>query len=291
MGTKIEWAAASWSPITGCSKISEGCTNCYAERMAKRLKGRYGYSADDPFKVTFHANKLEQPLHWRKPRMIFVCSMGDLFHENIPFDSYSFDKILITMARCPEHTFILLTKRPLRMKECFDRWQAGKAVFPLIGNHERDNRICYKWPLPNVFCGVTAENQKRADERIPILLQIPAKVRFVSVEPMLGPINLTLRNSGVMIIQNQGISFNNWNTLTGKCGELSTSKLDWVIAGCESGTKRRPAKIEWFRNLRDQCVDAGVPFFLKQIEVSGRVQKMPELDGTVWNQTPEKESN
>lgn len=174
MSTKIEWAEETWNPITGCTKISEGCANCYAERMAHRLAGRYGYPKDEPFKPgTWHLDKIDINL-FRPGQRVFVCSMGDMFHKAVNIRGTEMRELFECMALYPETTFMLLTKRPERMKECIDFIYGSD--FPEI--------------MPHVWLGVTAENQQRADERIPILLQIPAAVRFVSIEPMLGPIVL-----------------------------------------------------------------------------------------------------
>ena len=246
MTTKIEWAQETWNPITGCSKISEGCQNCYAERMAKRLAGRSGYPKADPFKVTFHPERLTQPHKWKKPRMIFVCSMGDLFHEGV--DPGWLTDVFGVMHRNPQHTFILLTKRP-------------------------ENVPAHKtWHRKNIWLGVTAENQQRADERIPTLLKIPAAVRFVSVEPMLGAVDLNERE---LLIDKRRFKYTIGNY------------LDWVICGGETGPGARSMQIEWVQNLKDQCVVAGVPFFLKQMHMGGKMVKMPELDGMVWDEMPE----
>ena len=183
--TKIEWADAVWNPVTGCTPISEGCQNCYAERMATRLKGRYGYPEDEPFKVTLHPEKLKEPLKWKKPRRVFVCSMGDLFHEQVP-DGY-IAKVWEVMSNASQHTFLVLTKRPQRMEDFLARlgWYThDREVNPAEAVLDEGG----KYTLKNVWLGVTAENQQRADERIPILLQIPAALRFVSIEPMLGPV-------------------------------------------------------------------------------------------------------
>lgn len=170
--TKIERADKVWNPVTGCTKVSPGCANCYAERMVKRLAGRAGYSADNPFAVTLHEDKLDEPLRWRKPARVFVCGMGDLFHEDVP------DRLIWqvwdVMAYCMEHRFMVLTKRPERMR----RIASDLANF-------------YGGGLDNVWLGVTAENEEMADERIPRLLETPAAKRFVSVEPCLGQIDLT----------------------------------------------------------------------------------------------------
>ena len=243
MPTKIEWCQETWNPVTGCSHAgSPGCDHCYAKRMAQRLKGRYGYPKDDPFKVTSHPDRLDQPLKWEKPRRIFVVSMGDLFHEDVKYEWT--DSIWSRMAKCPQHTFLVLTKRPERMSE----FVSEVGVF----NYD---------VLPNLWLGVTAENQATADERIPILLQIPAAVRFVSVEPMLSEI----------WIQNY---LNLYEPTTGKPGVKIVGAdmfgyqqkrfIDWVIVGGESGPCARPMHPDWARSIRDQCKAAGVPFFFKQ---------------------------
>ena len=231
--TKIEWAERVWNPVTGCTKVSPGCQNCYAERMAKRLRGRYGYPQDDPFKVTLHPDRLQEPvewLKWRKPKMIFVCSMGDLFHEDVPFDFIDrvFAMLSWGQAKDLDNKFLILTKRPERMLEYFkqrDDWFDGE-----LGNRSRLS--CFE----NTWLGVTAENQEQADKRIPILLQIPAAKRFVSIEPMLGDVAL-----------------------------FDIEKLDWIIVGAESGQNRRECKNEWVRDIIGQCKVASIPVFIKQL--------------------------
>ena len=259
--SKIEWTDSVWNPITGCSHAgSPGCDNCYAKRMAQRLKGRYGYPKDNPFKVTFHPDRLDQPLKWKKPRQIFVVSMGDLFHEDVEWNWQY--KIFEIMLINQDHTYLILTKRPERMKKVLlDIW------FHLGRNYPESKP---DFPLRNIWLGVTCENQEQADKRIPILLQIPAAIRFVSIEPMLSKINLRLYDYAT------------------SCGRHSVKRyfINQVICGTESGPRRRHAKIEWIRNLRDQCMDANVPFFLKQIEINGKVVKMPELDGKIWSGIP-----
>lgn len=250
MSTKIEWTDETWNPITGCTPTSEGCQNCYAKRMATRLRGRYGYPKDNPFKVTFHPDRLAQPLKWKKPRRIFVCSMGDLFHKSVP--NLTIDLIWEKMKKCPKHTFLILTKRPERLLKDYDNSD----------------------PLPNVWLGVTAENQARADERIPMLLQIPAAVRFVSLEPLLGPVDFTDRPL------DPESTMGEWSDL---------DQLNWVIVGGESGPGARRMRIDWVRSVRDQCQEAGVPFFfkqMKQMQIRGKLIKMPKLDGRVWDEMP-----
>lgn len=230
--TKIEWTDFSWNPITGCSPVSEGCEHCYARRMAQRLKGRYGYPQDDPFRVTFHLDRLEQPLKWKKPRHIFVVSMGDLFHEDV--DGTWIVNIFedVIWPTRDTHIYLLLTKRPERMAAFFDLFLGWKDWYQ-------------QYP---VWLGVTAENQQRADERIPILLQIPAAKHFVSIEPMLGPVSLRSPPA-------RGRGFRQWDQI---------HKLDWVIVGGESGPGARPMYPGWPRAARDHCQEAGVPFFFKQ---------------------------
>jgi protein gp37 len=275
--TRIEWADSVWNPVTGCSPVSEGCENCYAKRMSKRLAGRYGYSKDEPFKVTLHPDRLGQPLRWKKPRRIFVCSMGDLFHEDVPNEFI--DYVFAVMGRSQQHTFILLTKRPERMREYLQagRYQqilniAYRLKFRPEGLGKGiDNPKDMRW-WPNVWLGVTAENQQRADERIPILLQIPAAVRFVSVEPMLGVVDLVAALDAAIGIEGKveipavdGID--NW--------------LHWVICGGETGPGARPTHPDWVRNLRYQCQASGVPFFFKSWGEWCPVKKAEDLSTNI----------
>lgn len=286
--SKIEWTEYSWNPVSGCTPISEGCQNCYAKRMSKRLAGRCGYPADDPFKVTLHPDRLSEPLKWKKPRRIFVCSMGDIFHEEVP-DEFIGEIFSIILDTEHKHTYLILTKRPKRALEWFRKHPKG--IF--VGANSFYEPIYYRWPLQNVWFGVTTENQARADERIPILLEIPAAVRFVSVEPMLEPVDLS-----------------KWIY----CGDRPL--LNWVICGGETGPGARPMHPDWARSLRDQCQAAGVPFFFKQwgeykpLPFSGRddglhtLQEYPGckydfvkvgkknagriLDGRIWDEFPEQ---
>jgi len=212
--------------------------------MAKRLAGRCGYPASPhEFDVTLHIEKLEAPLRWRKPSRVFVCSMSDLFHPAVPFEFIR--NVYNIAAFAPRHNFQILTKRPERALE-FYNWLA-------MGVTSCD--------YPNVWLGVTAENQEQADTRIPILLQIPAAMHFVSIEPMLGEVDLTnIRQlhrhidslTGLAWIQNSG-------TFSSEC-----NKLDWVICGGETGPGARSLRLEWVRDLRDQCLVASVPFFFKR---------------------------
>jgi len=240
--------------------------------MSKRLAGRCGYDKDEPFKVTLHPNRLDEPLRWKKPRRVFVCSMGDLFHEAVNFEFIN--RIWATMfsAVCHKHTFMILTKRPERMLEFFE-WTQKRIRQGIFGVEFERNHI---------WLGVTAENQEQADKRIPILLQIPAAVRFVSVEPMLGALDL-LSNDYLGGCINCEICLDNPKS----CINLAQNrKLDWIICGCETGPGARPMHSDWVMSLRDQCQYAGVPFFLKQMEINGKIVKMPKLDGKVWDEMP-----
>jgi protein gp37 len=261
MATKIEWAEETWNPITGCTKISEGCQHCYAERMAKRLRGRFGYPADEPFRVTLHPDRLEQPLRWRKPRRVFVCSMGDLFHDAV---SYGFiDGVMRTIGICHlenrGHKFLILTKRPKRMLHYFTR-----GMFMLHDRKGQSNHGGWAdWnkdePWSNLWLGVTVENQQRADERILILLQTPAAVRFVSMEPMLGSTDLGRAcPCGYYCDESVGHVDHPFWTPGIKPG------IGWVIVGGETGPSARPMHPDWVRSIRDQCMEAGVSFFFKQ---------------------------
>ena len=308
--TRIEWAEVVWNPVSGCTPISEGCQNCYAKRMANRLRGRCGYPAHEPFKVTLRRERLIEPLKWKKPRRVFVCSMGDLFHEDVPFQFIA--TVFGVMANSSQNIYIVLTKRPQRMKEFFD-WLFSNAAKYYARGHRTvpydDDRInvfimkiaseyginldfMRQWPLFNVWLGVTAENQARADERIPILLQIPAAVRFVSVEPMLGPVDLSKWLGGTWYCETCECTvdpeFVPFSEIHYPCENYLDfiPGIDWVICGGESGSGARPMHPEWVRSLKDQCQEAGVPFFLKSLYIDGKIIKMPELDGRRYNEIP-----
>lgn len=268
MSTNIEWCDDTWNPVTGCTPISEGCKNCYAERMAKRLAGRFGYPKDDPFRPgTVHADKLDWPLSLPKGKgkRIFVSSMGDLFHSDV--DSMFTIRILDRIAQRPDHTFILLTKRPENALELCVKF--GLVPFSWCAN-ESGTPSGVSWPS-NAWIGVTAENQESADKRIPILLQIPAKVRFVSVEPMLGPVDL----SRFLPDSPDEIPF-----------KLDSEVLQWVICGGETGPGSRTMMSAWAMDLQGQCLGASTPFFFKK-HSSFWVKSMPnKLAGQKWEQFP-----
>lgn len=260
MPTKIEWADYSWNPITGCEPISEGCKNCYAKRMANRFRGRFGYPKDNPFEPgTFHLDKLHAPLDCKKPGRWFVCSMGDLFHDNV--NVHFIDRVWATMRIAPKHTFMVLTKRPENILKYYRIRKEHEGFFE----------------SENIWIGVTAENQKTAEERIPILLDIPAAIRFVSIEPMLEDMN-------IMKWLYPGISYYE-NERTGEKSEYSKlAKLDWVICGAETGPGKRWMETEWAISLQLQCEKANIPFFFKKSSWSYDNHK---LGGKIYEQFPE----
>ena len=270
--SKIEWTEASWNPIAGCSVLSPGCTNCYAMRQAGgRLRSTAKFAGlTRPTKVgpvwtgvmRFWEKALEQPLRWKDPHRIFVNSMSDLFHESVPTEWI--DRIFAIMALCPQHQFQVLTKRAEQMR---DYISGMKSLFA-GGIPERladialtipsaPPNIIDRWPLPNLHLGVSVEDQQRADERIPVLLDTPAAVRWISAEPLLGPVDLmtiTVKARGMTHI------FPSLTT-TG----FGNPPLDWVVIGGESGPHARPFSMEWARSIITQCREAQTPVFMKQV--------------------------
>lgn len=361
MSTAIEWTDATWNPVTGCTKVSPGCAFCYIDRTPPfRMENRrFMNGATD---VRLHPDRLDMPLRWRKPRRIFVNSLSDVWHEDVP-DEF-IDRMFATMAICgaqrqtcgagtrcqhepestgcwqqgdgrelPVHTFQVLTKRPERMRAYLsdeDRFQrivdvGNDPEWHIKWGEPEDMIDGVGWPLPNVGLGVSVENQRMADERIPLLLETPAAVRFLSVEPLLGPVSLSPYLSepeGKTILrsyyQGPGGSFQTPPTPVGPA-----RLIDWVIVGGESGgpeyrrlVKRcshsarprhisssvychqcnetgwlpKPAALSWVRSLRDQCVAAEVPFFMKQWggprpKSGGRL-----LDGVTWDEMPQRQA-
>jgi protein gp37 len=257
MPTQIEWTDETWNPVTGCSKVSQGCKNCYALREWPRLAANpkaTAYFGREFTDVAVHTERLTTPLRWTRPRRIFVNSMSDLFHEDVPFDFI--DQVFAVMgnAFCMDkgHVFQVLTKRPERMhayltdtETVYRVTRAMKAMkLDLPGENSPPT-----WPLPNVWLGVSVEDQATADQRIPVLLRTPAAVRWISAEPLLGPMEITFA-LGMHIDE-----YGNWRVGGG---------LDWVVVGGESGPKARPMHPKWVFSLRDQCAKAGVPFLFKQ---------------------------
>ena len=281
--SSIEWTDATWNPVTGCDVVSPGCTNCYAMRLAgtrlKHIPSRASLTRDTKAgpvwngEIRVNEEWMDQPLRWKRPRMIFVCAHGDLFHEKVPDEVL--DRVFAVMALSPQHTFQVLTKRSARLRDYINRPHGyfdhqrredtaiERACWDILRDRRTlsENLIKWPWPLPNVWLGVSAEDQKRADERIPDLLATPASIRFVSAEPLLGPINL--RRIRIAPDHHTIIDALDGYAVAGKPGRERTM-LDWVIVGGESGRGARPMHPAWARQIRDQCENAGVPFFFKQ---------------------------
>jgi len=230
----IEWTESTWNPLTGCTKVSPGCKHCYAERMARRLQAMGQPNYRNGFKLTLHEHALELPLHWGQPQMIFVNSMSDLFHEEVPIEFIL--KVFEVMKKASWHTFQVLTKRSKRLLEL-------------------DHKLT--WP-DNVWMGVSVEN-KDYTFRIDHLRQTRAKTKFLSLEPLLGPLH-----------------------------NLNLSRTNWVIVGGESGPKARLMQQAWVVDIRDQCRDANVPFFFKQWGGTNKKKSGRELDGRTWDELPKK---
>lgn len=291
MSSKIEWTEETWNPTVGCSEASTGCKNCYAKSMTHRLghnpkmgdrytglttKKKNG-KVDFTGELRLNEAALLKPLKKKKPTMYFVNSMSDLFHENVPFEWI--DKVFAVMTLCPQHTFQILTKRAERMKEYFDSLHNNNEhKFRLsqikIGRWNSWSKLLnfakYSRPLPNVWLGVSVENQTQAIKRIPYLLKTPAAVRFVSAEPLLGKIDFTSifqkEVNGVKCYLDALKGFDWWYDAYEMEGDYKWhgAKLDWIIVGGESGHGARPMHPDWVRSIRDQCKESGVPFFFKQ---------------------------
>ena len=317
-GTKIEWTDATWNPVTGCSVVSPGCTNCYAMRLAgtrlRHIASRAGLTRDTKAgpvwtgEVRFNEKDLTQPLRWREPRMVFVCAHGDLFHESVP-DEW-IDRVFAVMALAPQHTFQVLTKRARRMRayvEALVEDQQGfrmeaicDAAVKLTGSPCAAHVEDVLMPLPNVWLGVSVEDQARADERIPDLLATPAAVRWVSAEPLLGPVDFArvgnidtvksampdalrraqkdrpLRGDGsisgsqIDSIASPHSSILYFQTPDHMGGFTVTSPrewphLDWIVVGGESGPGARPMQVGWARAIVEQCKASGTKCFMKQL--------------------------
>lgn len=289
--TTIQWTEKTWNPIRGCSVVSPGCVNCYAMKQAHRFSGDgrpyAGLTKQTKAgpqwsgKVMLAEDHLNDPLRWREPRRVFVNSMSDLFHESVP-DEW-IDRIFAVMALADHHTFQILTKRAKRMHDYLVKRDWGFAV-----NRIAKRVVHYNGfgevvpPLRNVWLGVSAEDQKHADERIPLLLRTPAAIRFISAEPLLGPIDLTELPS---FFDGENRPLMRLNALRGRhhCGPAvkdAESRLDWVIVGGESGNGARPFEVSWARSIVKQCAAAKVPCFVKQL---GRVPLMSEDE---WRAAP-----
>lgn len=274
--SRIEWCDSTINVVYGCTPVSPGCAHCYAARMAGRLGAlTRGTHAGGRWtgKLNIFPERMLQACRWRKPRRIFVNSMGDLFHPDVPDEAL--DRVFAVMALCPQHTFQVLTKRPERMLEYMtsmykgERYISREAHIIQTGDNgpaPHIELVDLRRPLPNVWLGVTAEDQKRADERIPVLLNTPAAKRFVSVEPMLGAVDLWAVKDGSWYDREGATRYNAltgtaWWGSDGSHGLGGGPRLDWIICGGETGPGARPMHPDWARSLRDQCV--GVPFYFK----------------------------
>jgi protein gp37 len=234
--TTIEWTDATWNPVTGCTKISAGCDRCYAERFSERFRGTPGHPFEMGFDLTLRPERRDQPLRWRAPRMIFVNSMSDLFHKEVPAEFLA--RVCETMERAHWHTFQVLTKRSSLMRDFLRR------------------RYRHSHGPRHIWFGVSVEDGSKKS-RIRHLRETPAGVRFLSIEPLIGPV-----------------------------GNLDLKGIDWVIVGGESGPGARPMNAAWVREVRDQCISAGVRFFFKQWGGLRPKSGGRELDGEVWSQFP-----
>lgn len=277
MSTGIQWTDETWNPVVGCEKVSQGCKNCYAKQIhdtrhkaflaGKKVAPQYAH----PFEtVQLKPERLLDPMRWRKPKRVFVNSVSDLFHEDVPEDFLA--AVFGIMAVAHTHTFQILTKRPERMREIVSRLTlaeciAGLGIYAqqtgLDLDYDRLNHHLesydHLWPLSNVWLGVSVEHQAAANERIPLLLDTPAAVRFLSCEPLLGPVDLT----PFLYDEVEGTAMPDYSSL-----RASNRGLSWVIGGGESGAKARPCDIAWLRSLLADCRSAGVPFFMKQVGAS-----------------------
>lgn len=279
--TSIEWATHVWNPTTGCDQVSPGCDNCYALTMARRLKGmgaaKYQNDGDPKtsgpgFGITEHPDAITLPLRWRKPRRVFVNSMSDLFHARVSDEFITL--VWAVMAATPQHTYQILTKRHGRMRSLLnsDRFR-GNVSDEVTASLDLTSDAALQvlqmgWPLSNVWLGVSVDDQKRADLRIPALLGTPAAVRFLSCEPLLGPVDLECVD---------------WDDATGLTVlEHPPNGIDWVIVGGESGRGARPMHPDWARQLRDQCAAGGVPFFFKQWGESAPLGQLPDEAAADW---------
>lgn len=287
--TSIEWTDSTWNPMRGCSRVSAGCQHCYAERFSSRFSwkgGRYDglvrQTRDGPRwtgKVELVESELERTLKWRKPKRIFLNSMSDTFHESLPDEAI--DRVFAVMALAPQHTFQVLTKRPERMR----KYLSDEATAGRVRNIRASNQWTARedWPLPQVWCGVSVEDQATADERIPLLLSTPAAKRFVSYEPALGPVDFTeLDGLGIFrrphSIHEPAVL---WNALTGFVagpGEMR-NHLEWVIVGGESGPGARPFNPKWARQTLAACRDARVTCFVKQLGSNVVGSRDPNIPG------------
>ncbi|MFK0112542.1 DUF5131 family protein [Streptomyces sp. NPDC091217] len=269
--TSIEWTDSTWNPVTGCTKVSPGCDNCYAETFAERWRGTAGHHFEDGFDITLRPDRLRLPMTWSTPRRVFLDSMSDLFHTDIP-DHY-IAQVWAVMALTPQHTYQVLTKRHGRMKALL----SSPTFWHLVAQQGREHLTgCQQdWlavgamldgkPLSNVWMGVSVEDQKRADLRIPALLETPAAIRFLSCEPLLGPVWISdYIWQTCPCCDGEGHDEACNRCFAARCESGHIRKLDWVIVGGESGRAARPMAPAWATSLRDQCKQSHLSFFFKQ---------------------------
>lgn len=289
--TKIEWSDKVWNPVTGCRKISPGCKHCYAETIAIRFWGDRKFTD-----VRMHEDRLAEPLKWRKPQRVFVNSMSDLFHEDVPFDFI--DRVFAVMACSSRHTFQVLTKRPERAAEYLGglglSYGRLESAARSVGYTLRFEGIpTVPWPIPNIWIGTSVEDQERAQERIPWLQRCSAAVRFLSVEPLLGPVDLNH-----LWIPVEVKCWHCGHELNGEpgrcfCGLVHEPEIHWVIVGGESGAGARSCDVEWVREIVRQCREADVAVFVKQLGakpfmgVKGFGPVIRDKKGGDWNEWPE----
>jgi protein gp37 len=285
--TTIEWSDTVWNPTTGCTKIAAGCKHCYAKEMHRRLRAMGQPKYDHDFgEVRCHPGELEKPLHWRKPRRVFVDSMSDLFHPDVPSEFIA--AVFGVMAATPQHTYQVLTKRPERARRWFE-WYEGtsgagaSAHAALYEAAERLGRQRYlwaerianqtPWPLPNVHLGYSASTQADLERGIGDLLATPAAVRWLSLEPLVGPVEWPFLRCGICGGRGTlpvGRHDQDWCAGSQCCG------VDWLVVGCESGPNARTCELDWVRSIVEQCKAAGVPVFVKQLQIDGKLSKNPD---------------
>ena len=295
MGDKssIEWTDATWNPVTGCSKVSPGCAHCYAEALTRRYAKAWGVPglpwtpANAAENVILRPDRLEQPLRWKKPRMVFVNSMSDLFHEQVPIDYIA--RIFAVMRLATEHTFQVLTKRPERMREVLTNPLFPLLVADAIGTDHQGHEGVIADPhveLPNVWLGVSIENRRYVD-RADVLRETPAAVRFISAEPLLGPLVAEGHHVRMPGLDAESLRDEWWEWPDDYEGpDLNLNGINWLIVGGESGPGARSLKGQWVRDLQDIASMADTAFFFKQW--GGRTPKANgrELDGRTWDEMP-----
>ena len=275
--SKIEWTNKTWNPVTGCTKVSAGCDHCYAEAFAERWRGIAGHPYEQGFDLRLWPDRLQLPLRWTKPSLVFVNSMSDLFHADVPTEFI--DRVWAVMSLAPHHIFQVLTKRPQRMRRYLSDPNTYQQILEAAEEfRHKDGRLNEipisdpsKHPHRNIWIGTSVENQEAAF-RIDSLVKTPAEVRFLSCEPLIGPLDLDDWLLSQVAGSTAGPFYDKFGNRRGGGGgfggqamtSIPLNDIHWVIAGGESGPGHRPAEVAWFQGLADQCQEAGVPFFMKQ---------------------------